>query len=81
MVYPNNAKLRRAREGYTIIYEHNPSYKGDDVTISFAGGASFDNEYPGITHLIEHLFFRGKDEKEQEELEKKSEEIVNEKEE
>ena len=69
MVYPNNAKLRRAREGYTIIYEHNPSYKGDDVTISFAGGASFDNEYPGITHLIEHLFFRGKDEKEQEELE------------
>ena len=52
------AKITTYDNGATLIYQKDPNIKGYKVAMAFRGGAQFDGDYPGISHLVEHLFFR-----------------------
>lgn len=52
------AKITHTKNGATFIYQKDPTIRGNKFTIAFRGGSQFDGDYPGLSHLIEHLIFR-----------------------
>lgn len=50
--------------GGTLIYQKSPNINGYQIVIGFSGGAKLDGDIPGLSHLVEHLIFKGKDKKE-----------------
>lgn len=45
--------------GATLLYQHTSKINGYRVCLGFSGGAQLDGQCPGLSHLIEHLLFRG----------------------
>ena len=74
----SKAKIFQTGKGATLIYQKDASIKGYKIVIAFRGGAQFDGAYPGLSHLIEHLFFRElREDKTQKFLEKTLEKCMN----
>ncbi len=44
--------------GATVIYQKQSSFNGYSFVIGFRSGAQLDGKYTGLSHLLEHLFFR-----------------------
>ena len=55
----SKAKISHYENGATLIYQKDPNIRGFKIAFGFRGGSQFDGEYPGLSHLIEHLSFRG----------------------
>lgn len=51
-------KISISKHGATFIYQKDPTIRGTKIAIAFRGGAQFDGNYTGLSHLIEHLIFR-----------------------
>ena len=50
-------------DGGTLIYQKNPKVNGYSIVLGFNGGAKLDGDIHGLSHLVEHLIFKEKDNK------------------
>ena len=55
-------KIYEVDNGVTIIYQKQPKGTNTSAIIGFSAGSRLDGKYKGLSHLIEHLFFRGETE-------------------
>ena len=55
-------KVYELDNGATIIYQKQPKGTNTSAVIGFCGGSRLDGKYKGLSHLIEHLIFRGETE-------------------
>ncbi len=45
--------------GATLIHQRQSSFNGYSFVIGFRGGAQLDGKHLGLSHLVEHMLFRG----------------------